>query len=303
MRILISGSSGLIGSALSEALIESGHEVVRLVRSPISGEGNQVRWDPLEGSINLERIEGLDVIVHLAGEPIAEGRWTRKRMIRIWDSRVKSTQLLYRAISRLTKPPQAFLCASAIGFYGDRGDEILEEGSSSGSEFISEVCRYWEAAAEPAIDLGIRVAHLRFGIVLDSKGGALNAMLPPFRWGLGAVLGLGHQYWSWIALEDAVRAICHVLNDKDLQGPINITSPFPVICKDFTHTLGKVLRRPAFLRIPSWAAVALFGQMAKELFLASTRVKPSRLLESGFEYRFPQLEPALRHILEKPAKD
>jgi len=298
MDILVSGSRGLIGSALVSFLTAEGHRVIPLVRSkPDSPAADAVRWDPEAGRIDPVGLEGLDAAVHLAGENLAEGRWTAEKKARIRDSRVRGTQLLCAALAGLEQPPQVLIGASAIGYYGDRGEETLTEESEPGSGFLADVCREWEAATEPATQRGIRVVNLRFGMVLSATGGALATMLPPFRKGVGGVLGNGKQFMSWIALDDVVGVIYHALLTPSLQGPVNAVSPHPVTNRQFTRILGKVLRRPTLLALPAFAARLAFGEMADALLLASARVEPTRLLETGFAFRYPELEGALRHLL------
>jgi len=297
MDVLVTGASGMVGSALVAALAAKGRKVRRLVRD--GGDEHDVSWRPDRGEIERERLSGLGAVVHLAGEPIGRGRWTAEKKARIRDSRVRGTRLLCEALAGLPAPPAVLACASAIGFYGSRGDEPLDEESPIGSGFLADVCREWEAAARPAIETGIRVVHLRFGFILSTAGGGLAQMLPPFRLGLGGPLGGGRQWMSWIALEDAVGAIDHALATGSLRGPVNVVAPAPVVNSDFTKTLGRVLGRPAFLPVPAAAVRLLFGEMGEELLLSSQRVAPKRLLASGCPFRWPELEPALRRILEK----
>jgi uncharacterized protein (TIGR01777 family) len=298
MKILVTGASGLIGTALVSSLTSSGHEVTRLVRrQPNPGE-QAAHWDPIAGSIDARALEGLDAVVHLAGENIAE-RWTAAKKARIRDSRVKGTQLLCETLTRLSSPPKVLVSASAIGYYGDRGEETLTDDSPPGRAFLSEVCRAWEAATEPARQHGLRVVQLRLGVVLSAAGGALAKMLPPFRLGLGGVLGSGQQYMSWIALDDVVSAIQHALVTDALQGPTNAVAPQAVTNQEFTKTLGKVLGRPTAIPLPAFAARLMFGEMADELLLASTRVQPTKLLASGYQFRYPELEAALQHVLAR----
>ncbi len=297
MNILVSGSTGLIGSALVPALTAGGHRVVRLVRSqPTSGEAT-VAWDPAAGTIEADKLEGLDAVVHLAGESIAAGRWNEERKQRIRDSRVKGTRLLAETLARLQAKPKVLACASAIGYYGNRGDELLHESSTPGTSFLCEVCKEWEAACHPARQAGIRVVNLRFGVVLSRRGGALAQMLTPFKCGVGGKLGSGRQYMSWIALDDVVGIIQYVLTNDSLHGPVNTVAPGAVTNREFTRTLGRVLWRPTIFPMPAFAARLLFGEMADELLLASTRVQPARLLSAGYPFRFPELEGALRHVL------
>jgi uncharacterized protein (TIGR01777 family) len=296
MNILITGASGLIGSAVVSFLTTHGHSVTRLVRSqPRPGE-RTVHWEPMTGISDVNALKGVDAVVHLAGENIAE-RWTAAKKVNIRDSRVKGTQVLCEALTRLVPAPKVLVSASAIGYYGDRGEENLTEESAPGSGFLAEVCRAWEGATEPARQKGIRVVPLRLGMVLSSTGGALAKMLPPFRLGLGGVLGSGRQYMSWIALDDAVSVIHHAIVTEALQGPTNAVAPQAVTNQEFTKTLGKVLGRPTVVPLPAFAARLLFGEMADELLLASTRVQPAKLLASGYSFRYPGLEGALRHLL------
>jgi hypothetical protein len=236
--------------------------------------------------------------VHLAGENIA-GRWTREKKTRIRESRVRGTRLLSTTLAGLPRPPKVLVCASATGYYGNRGEEVLDESSPGGSGFLAGVCRDWEEAAIPAAEKGIRVVNLRFGIVLTAQGGALAKMLPAFRLGLGGKLGNGQQYWSWIVIDDLLSIIERALNREDLSGPINTVSPHPVTNQDFTRTLGAVLRRPNFFTVPASAVRLLFGEMGEEALLSSARVNPALLERVGFNFRFPTLELALRHLLEK----
>jgi uncharacterized protein len=296
MNILVTGASGLIGSTLVPFLTTSGHSVTRLVRSqPKPGE-RAVHWEPMTGTIDVHALAGVEAVVHLAGENIA-GRWTAAKKVKIRDSRVKGTQVLCEALNRLAPPPKVLVSASAIGYYGDRGEEILTEESAPGRGFLAEVCRAWEGATEPARQKGIRVVNLRMGIVLSPAGGALAKILPPFRAGLGGVLGNGRQYMSWIALDDAVGAIHHAIVTDSLQGPTNAVAPQAVTNQEFTKTLGKVLGRPTVVPLPAFAARLMFGEMADELLLASARVQPAKLLASGYSFRYPELEGALRHLL------
>ncbi|HLW79862.1 MAG TPA: TIGR01777 family oxidoreductase [Terriglobia bacterium] len=316
MRILITGSSGLIGSALRPAFATAGHSVIRLVRSGQGGlegqkghEGQEanpaegaILWDPRLGSMEpgeRARLEGLDAVVHLAGESIAGGRWTAGRKAKIRDSRVLVTRFLATVLAGLERPPRVMVCASAVGYYGDRGDEVLTEESSSGEGFLAGLCQEWEQAAEPAREKGIRVVNLRIGLVLSGAGGALKQMLTPFRLGLGGVIGSGRQYWSWIAIDDVVGAFQHALITDSLRGPVNTVGPGPVTNREFTRTLGRVISRPTVFPLPAFAARLAFGDMANELLLAGQRVEPRRLIESGYEFRFRDLDAALRHVLNR----
>ena len=299
MKILVSGSGGLVGSALVASLAGGGSEVVRLVRSGPAVPGAALPWDPGAGRIDSAGLEGFDGVVHLAGDNISSGRWNRAKKDRIRSSRVEGTRLLCETLSRLSRPPRALVCASAIGYYGSRGDEILREESAPGNDFLSEVCRAWEAAAEPAVRKGIRVVHLRFGVILSSSGGALARMLLPFRLGAGGVVGSGRQYMSWISLDDAVGALRHSLGTQALRGAANAVAPAPVTNREFTRILAAVLGRPALLRVPAFALRLAFGEMADALLLSSARVEPARLTATGYRFRHPDLETALRHLLAK----
>ena len=299
MKILVSGSTGLVGKALVSSLTGAGHQVTRLVRSRSGGGEKDIYWDPATGSLDSSRLEGLDGVVHLAGESIAEGRWTVEKKARIRNSRVKGTQLLADALAQRVQRPRTLICASAIGYYGDRGAEILREDSRPGSGFLPDVCREWEAATKPAAESGIRVVNLRTGLVLSSSGGALPKMLPPFKLGAGGKLGTGQQFMSWISIDDLVGAIQHALEKNSLSGPVNAVSPHPVTNLEFTKTLGRVLSRPTIFPMPAFAVRLMFGEMGEDLLLASARVEPARLAGSGYLFRYPVLEGALRHVLRK----
>lgn len=297
LRILVTGSTGFVGSALVPALAASGHRIGRLVRTlPRKGK-NEIQWGPETGFIDASRLEGIDGVVHLAGENIAADRWTAEKKAQIRDSRVVGTTLLCETLAGLKQPPKVLVCASAIGYYGDRGDELLTEESGSGAGFLASVCREWEAATKPAEQKGIRVVHLRFGMVLSPAGGAMAKLLPPFKKGLGGVLGTGRQYVSWITLDDVVGVIAHVLTTEALQGPVNAVTPNPVTNRELTRTLGRLLGRMTIFPMPAAAARLVFGELADELLLASQQVQPTRLLATGYEFRYPELEGALRHLL------
>ena len=289
MKIAVTGSSGLVGSALASTLLAGGHEVVRVQRPK--------QWDPDRGFFDDEALTGVRGVVHLAGENIASGRWTHARKQRIRDSRVKGTKLIAETIAKLKQPPDVLVSASAIGYYGDRGNEILREESHAGSGFLPDVCRQWEAATDPATRKGVRVVHLRTGLVLSAKGGALEKMLLPFKFGLGGRIGSGNQFWSWIALDDVCTAILHCIQATGLHGPVNIVSPSPVTNLEFTKVLGRVLGRPTIFPMPAFAARIALGEMADELLLASARVEPAKLVSSRFVYRHKELEPTLRYLL------
>lgn len=300
MRVAVSGSTGLVGSEVVASLTAAGHEVVRLVRrAPAPGE-KAVRWDPGKGEIDAARLEGLDAVVHLAGENIVSGRWNAARKAAIRDSRVNGTRLLCGALAGLAHPPKTLVCASAIGYYGDRGADVLTEESPHGAGFLPDVCREWESATEAAMRKGIRVVALRIGVVLSPKGGALSRMLPPFRAGLGGVIGSGKQYVSWVALDDLVGIVLHALQSGELRGPVNAVAPVPVTNRELTEALGKALSRPTLLPVPAFALRLAMGEMAAALLLASARVVPRRLEETRYRFRFPELHGALRHLLGRP---
>lgn len=297
MKILVSGSHGLVGKALIRSLTNDGHEVVRLVRRDRAFGALEIEWHPNQGHIDHEHLEGLDAVVHLAGESIASGRWNEQRKRAIRESRTKGTSLLSESLARLSRPPSVLLSASAIGFYGNRGDELLTEESAPGNDFLANVCVEWETLTKPAVEKGIRTVYTRFGIILDAHGGALAKMLTPFRLGLGGRVGEGKQWMSWIALNDVVAALKFLLSDKSIQGPVNVVSPNPVTNSEFTRTLGRALSRPTIFPMPAFAAQLAFGEMADALLLSSQRVEPSVLETKGFMFSWPTLEPALKHIL------
>lgn len=299
MKIAIGGSTGLVGSSLVSFLTTGGHHVARLYRSgPSLDDGTtNIVWDPANGTIDAAGLEGMDAVVHLGGHNIADGRWTDSMKRQIRDSRVNSTTLLAKSLASLANPPKVFVCASAIGFYGDRGHEDMTEDSEPGPTFLSETCREWEEATAPARDAGIRVVNLRIGVVLSPQGGALKKMLLPFKMGGGGVVGSGQQWMSWVCLDDLPRIILHAIQTESLSGPVNATSPGTVDNREFTKTLGRVLKRPTIIPMPAFVVKLAFGEMGKELLLGSTRTVPNRLNESGYEFAFPELEPALRHLL------
>lgn len=297
MRILISGSHGLVGTALIKSLERDRHEVFPLVRHYPNSD-SEIEWSPDRYSIQLARLEGFDAVVHLAGESIAEGRWTDEKKKRIRKSRVKGTKLLADALANLTAPPKAFLCASAIGYYGNRGDEVLTEASAPGDDFLAKVCVEWEETSSLAKEKGIRTVDCRFGIILDANGGALKKMLPPFRMGIGGKVGDGTQWMSWIALDDVIGALEFALKNDSLSGPVNFVSPNPVRNLEFTRTLGKVLSRPTLFPIPAFGLRLLFGEMADALLLSSQRVEPTLLLRASYPFQYPDLAQALSHVLE-----
>lgn len=288
MKTLVAGSSGLIGTAIIAGLRNAGHEVFKLQHGK--------NWDPENNQLDLTQIEGFDLIVNLSGENIF-GRWSTAKKEKILKSRVDSTTLLANTVLKLKIPPKLFINASAIGYYGDRGDEILTESSSSGNDFLADVCHQWEAAATPLMHAGIRTIMMRTGIVLSPDGGALKNMLFPFKLGLGGVIGSGSQYMSWIAVDDVVAALLHCVVNKECAGPVNFVAPNPATNATFTRTLGEVLHRPTFMPQPVFLMRAIFGEMADALLLSSTRVEPEKLLKSGYRFLFPELEGALRHLV------
>jgi uncharacterized protein (TIGR01777 family) len=301
MKIIVSGASGLIGSALVPALREEGHEVVALCRAPQAFAGALgLVWNPETGFIDRAGFEGCDAVVHLAGENIAGARWTLAFKQRLRDSRVRGTQLLAETLARLKRPPAVLVCASATGIYGDRGDEVLTEDSPPGTGFLAGLGRDWEAAAEPARAAGLRVVHLRFGVVLSARGGALAKLLPVFRAGLGGPLGHGRQWWPWLALDDAVGVARFALARPALSGPVNAVAPGLVTQAEFARTLGRVLGRPAWLPTPAWALRLALGEMADAALLAGARVRPERLLAAGYPFRRGELGAALRAGLARP---
>ena len=293
-RILVSGVSGPIGAALLPSLKNNGCAVVRLVRGAATG-AEQIGWDPAV-PLSPHMVSGFDAVIHLAGETIF-GRWTASKKQRIRDSRVAGTFNLASALAQAEEKPQVFICGSAIGYYGNRGDELLSEQSPPGAGFLAQVCREWEEATMPAVQADIRTAHLRTGIVLSPKGGALGAMLVPFKLGLGGRTGDGEQWMSWIDVQDMVGAIHHVLKNDLMQGPVNMVAPKPVRNADFASTLASVLSRPAIFPMPAFAAKAVFGEMGEELLLSSQKVEPGKLISSGYPFRFRELRTSLKALL------
>ncbi len=296
MKVLVTGSNGLVGSALLNSLKSSGHQVIKMARAKPQN-ADEIEWNPDSNSWDASELEGADAVVHLAGENIAAKRWSNEQKHKIIESREKGTANLCRALASLKSPPKVLVCASAIGFYGDRDDEKLYETSQSGKGFLAEVCRRWEGATHSARAAGIRVVHLRFGVVLSPKGGALVKMLTPFRLGLGGKISCGAQYMSWITLDDAVGIIRFALENSSVENAINAVSPNPVTNAEFTRALGRALGRPTIFPMPRVVARIAFGEMADELLLASSRVFPRRLIEAGFKFQHPMIEPALRAML------
>jgi uncharacterized protein (TIGR01777 family) len=295
MTIAITGATGLIGTALSAFLTTGGH-TVRPVTRRQSEDG--IYWKPSEGAIDAAAFEGVDAVVHLAGEPIAGGRWSDEKKRRIMDSRVEGTTLLAETLAKLENPPSVLISASAVGYYGDR-KESVDESSEPGEGFLAEVCTAWETAADPAREAGIRVVHPRIGVVLSPQGGALGEMLTPFKLGAGGVLGSGDQGMPWIALDDVVAAMQFAIMESDIEGPVNFTAPNPVDNREFTKVLGRVLGRPTIIPVPKFGVKALFGEMGQKLLLEGALVQPAVLQEHGFEWDFTNLEQALRHLLGK----
>ncbi len=297
MRILISGASGLIGRAVVEHFSAGGHEVTRLVRGGPTANRPAIWWDPTAQQLDPLPFERFDAVVHLAGENIAEGRWTAEKKARIRESRVAGTRLVAQTLAQTTHKPRVFISASASGFYGNRGEEWVDESSPPGTGFLAETCVEWEEATQAAQKAGIHTVLLRIGIVLTPNGGILAKVVPLFRVGLGGRIGSGRQFLSWISLDDLVQVIDFLILKETVAGPVNAVSPSPVRNREFTAALARVLRRFAIFPAPAWALRLVMGEMADELLLASTRVAPRRLQEAGFEFRDPQLEPTLRRLL------
>jgi uncharacterized protein (TIGR01777 family) len=301
MKVVVSGASGMIGTALTRALTARGDTVVPLVRRPVRPGEQAVEWDPRAGTIDAAALEEVDAVVHLAGENIGARRWTDAQKAALLESRTRGTTLLAEALAGLDAPPAVFVSASAIGYYGDRGDEVLTEHSDPGSDFLADLCVRWESCSRFAAARGIRTVNPRTGIVLDAKEGALGRQLLPFKLGLGGRIGSGRQWQSWISLDDEIGALCHLL-DTEVEGPVNLVAPNPVVNAEFARTLGTVLRRPTVLPIPVFAPALLYGrELVEALLLSSQRVNPSVLLASGYEFRHVTLEDALRHALDRPA--
>jgi uncharacterized protein (TIGR01777 family) len=294
MKILISGSSGLVGTAATTALQSDRHSVVHLVRPGKAAKAVDVQWDPMRATVDVAGIEGVDVVIHLSGAGIADGRWTDDRKQVLRSSRVDTTRVLVDSLSRLKQKPRLLMVASAIGYYGLRGDEILTESSTNGTDFLALVCRDWEAEASRAAAMGIRAVMLRFGIILSGKGGALPRMLTPFKLGLGGRLGNGQQWMSWIAIEDVIGIIRHTIANEQVSGPVNVVAPNPVQNEEFTRLLAAMLHRPAIFPAPAFLLRLALGEMADAVLLSSDRVKPERILAAGYKFRLEILEPALR---------
>ena len=300
MKILVTGASGLVGNELVPRLIAIGHQVFKLSRKAAE-ESDEISWDPKEGfeSEEFAKLEGLDTVVHLAGESVADGSWSDEKKARIRDSRVIGTRTLVEALGKTEKPPRVFISASAIGFYGDRGDEILNETSEAGEGFLPDVCKEWEEETAKASDFGARVVSARIGIILSKDGGALAKMITPFSYGVGGVIGSGKQYMSWIGLQDLVKLFVFLINNDGIEGVVNATSPNPITNEEFTKTLGSIVSRPTVLPVPEFGIKLIFGEMGEKLLLEGARVVPEKLQEAGFEFEHPNLEEALRKALDK----
>lgn len=299
-RILITGASGLVGSRLSAELVKLGAEPIAAVRQPVQDPARELYWNPDRGEVDRDKLEGIDAVVHLAGENISGGRWTETFKQQIVDSRVKGTHLVSDALARMERKPRVFICASAIGYYGDRGADVMTEQSPPAADFLAKACQQWEASCQAARDAGIPVTNIRIGVVLSKEGGALAKMLMPFKLGLGGKIGGGEQYMSWIAIDDLVGAIIFLLGrDEPIVGPVNVTAPNPATNLGFTKTLGRVLGRPTIFPLPAFAVRLLFGEMGDALLLSSTRVAPEALQSAGYEFEYPELEPALRRLLKR----
>jgi len=298
MNILITGSSGLVGSSLVDFLSSGGHQVSKLVRHETQEE-DEIYWDTERNEIDQEKLEGFDAVIHLAGENIANKRWSSEQKEKIASSRIKGTSSIVEALLKLDSPPSTFLCASAIGFYGDRADEVCDEKSKAGEGFLADTCKEWEQASKKLEEKNIRVINTRFGIILDPRSGALAKMLPLFQLGGGGNLGSGKQWMSWIALDDVLGIILHIISNENISGPVNVVSPNPLTNSEFTKVLAKVVNRPAILPAPSFALRLALGEMADALLLSSTKVEPSVLKETEYGFAYPDLESALRHMLGK----
>lgn len=297
MDVVITGSSGLIGSALVLGLEQAGHRPIKMVRTEPRSGADEIRWDPSTGEIDSESLDGVGAVVHLAGAGIGDRRWNEKYRTLLVESRTSGTSLLASTLAGLNSPPRTFLSGSAIGFYGDRGSEQLTEQSDGGVGFLADLVKKWEASAQSAIDAGIRTVFLRTGIVYTPKGGALKKLLPLFKLGLGGRFGAGDQYLSWITLDDEIGAILHLL-EADVRGPVNLTSPHPVTNAELTRVLGAVLSRPTLLNVPAFGPRLLLGrEMADALLFESANIVPHVLLDAGYEFRHPDLETGLRAIL------
>ncbi|MCY7375895.1 MAG: TIGR01777 family oxidoreductase [Pyrinomonadaceae bacterium] len=297
MKILVSGASGLVGTHLIPTLLAKGNQIYKLVRHAPDGN-DEIEWDTENGSIDEEKLEDFDAVIHLAGDNVASENWSEEKKRKIRDSRVSGTRILVDALKRRINPPKHFISASAIGFYGNHDSEILNEESAAGKGFLPEVCQEWEREASKAENFGARIVLLRIGVVLSKDGGALAKMLTPFKFGVGGTVGSGKQYLSWIALDDLIKIINFALENTDLRGAINAVAPNAVTNEEFTRTLGKSLNRPTILPIPEFAVKLLFGEMGETLLLEGARVYPQKLLDAKFTFDYANLEPALKHVLK-----
>ncbi len=297
MKVLITGASGLLGQALQESFEDKGYDMLLASRKEPEDE-RHIQWSIEDGFTDPEKLEGVDVVVHLAGENVSGLRWTDEKKKAIHDSRVLGTRNVVDAISKLKKKPKTFIASSAIGFYGERGDEEVVESSAAGDNFLAGVCKEWEAESRRAEDAGIRTVLLRTGIVLSKDGGALATMLLPFKMGVGGVVGSGKQWMSWISLDDEIAIINYCIENENIRGAVNAVAPNPVTNQEFTKTLGEVLYRPTFLPLPEFAVSMIFGEMGDALLLASTKVIPKRLEDAGFEFKYPELKPAIEHAVK-----
>ena len=304
MKILVTGASGLVASHLMPTLKAKGHEIYKLSRSEAKN-ADEIQWDAYEGFAPSEqsKLEGFDAVIHLAGDNVADGNWSEAKKRSIRDSRVKGTRTLVDALKKCEKPPKIFIAASATGFYGNRGDEILTEESAAGSGFLPEVCTEWENESIKAADFGARVVMPRIGVVLTKDGGALEKMLTPFKFGVGGTVGSGEQFMSWIALDDLIRIIHFALENENLNGAVNAVAPNPVTNKEFTDTLGRVLNRPTIIPVPAFGIKFLFGEMGETLLLQGARVVPEKLENAGFEFKFTELETASKTYFGKLATE
>lgn len=298
MKVLISGGTGFIGSALTASFRRDGHTIVMLSRRA-GVSRDMIAWDPNAGRLDAESLEGFDLVVHLAGENLGDHRWTARQKERIFTSRVTGTRLLCETLAKLRRPPRALISASAMGYYGERGDEVLTESSPPGSGFLADVCVAWEKATEPAAQSGVSVVTPRFGLILAAHGGALKPMLSLFKLGLGGPFGAGKQWWSWVTLDDVVGAVRFIADTATLSGPVNVVAPAPVTNREFAKTLGAVLHRPVLFPVPAFALKLAVGEMAGPLLLQSERVQPAGLFQAGYPFRHRELYPALEAVLQK----
>lgn len=298
MKIIVTGASGLVGTALIPYLQSLGHEVLKVIRSTEPLEINDIRWDPERGFIDYRDLDQIDVVINLSGSNIADERWSEKKKNAIYYSRINSTNFLSQVLGSLKVKPRLLINASAIGYYGDRGASILTEKSESGEGFLANVCKDWEGATEYARREGIRTVLLRFGMVLSQEGGALKSMLGPFKKGFGGRVGSGEQWWSWIAIDDLCHIVGHVIDHNEIEGPVNVVSPYPVTNKDFTLILGSLLERPTIFPFPKFLVKLVFGEMGTELMLASQRVEPDKLIKTDYHFLYPKLDQALSNLLK-----